>query len=104
MPGKNERETHKQLRDMLRLKEEAEFNAGLPMSRKLFMALFNYLDIELRSKTCDNSLKATDYFLAGNGVTNISAVKDWMADKGDIVIVRYSRMWRSYSRIRALLR
>ena len=82
MPDKNEKERHKQLRDMLRLKEEAEFNASLPMSKELFMELFDYLDVKMGTEGCDHTLKLTDLFLAENGVTNIATVREWLADKG----------------------
>jgi hypothetical protein len=36
----------------LRLKDDEEFEAALPMSWHIFKDLFNYLDIELNKKSC----------------------------------------------------
>jgi len=82
MPDKNERERREQLRDILRDKAEAEFNASLPMSRALFMALFDYLDTKMGVEGCDHTLRLTNHFLAETSVNNTPAVREWMADKG----------------------
>ena len=82
MTDKNDKEKKKQLRDAFRQKANAEFENSLPMSRELFMQLFDHLDESVSSNGCDHSLKLTEAFLEHHQVDNATAVMEWLGDKG----------------------
>lgn len=69
---------HKQIRDGLRLKAQEEFEASLPMSRKRFKSLFDYLDLALRGEECNDDHALTIKFLNLVGVENDGDVVGWL--------------------------
>lgn len=88
MPDKNDQERRRQIMLELQKKQQEEFESTLPMSRKLFEELFNYLDEELGEQECNDTLKLTEAFLSEKAVTNISIVKQWLSERGAIAIVK----------------
>ena len=82
MPDKNEKERRKQILDGLKEKAEKEFESSLPMDRENFIKLFDYLDLELGDKGCDDTNKLTQTFLSQIGVENLNAVLEWLAKHG----------------------
>jgi hypothetical protein len=82
MPDKTEKERRKQIMDDLKAKADQEFEAGLPMSRDNFKELFDYLDIELTDKDCDDSNALTKTFLLQSGNENVDEVLKWLANHG----------------------
>jgi hypothetical protein len=82
MPDKNEKERCKLIARELRLKAKQEFENNLPMSRDIFLNLFNYLDDELSENECDHNLEITINFLNSLNIKNISSVTDWLKDNG----------------------
>lgn len=82
MPSKSEKEGRKQIMLNLRKKADEEFEASLPMSRDKFKNLFDYLDLEMTEKSCDNTCRLTKTFLSQSGIQNMEQVLDWLADHG----------------------
>jgi hypothetical protein len=77
-----EQERRKQLLKELKEKEEQQFELSLPIDREDFLDLFNYLDAELESYACDNTLKLTENFLKTKNIHDISAIKEWLSNHG----------------------
>jgi len=82
MADKTEKQKRKQLLVNLRKKADDEFENSLPMSRESFKKLFDYLDIELNDKGCDDTNRLTKSFLTQIGAKNPEEILDWLADKG----------------------
>lgn len=82
MPDKNEIERRKQIRKELREKAKLEFENSLPISKKEFNQLFDYLDDNLCKFGCDDSLKLTSEFLQKSKIENIEEIKTWLREKG----------------------
>ena len=66
----------------LRLQADKEFENNLPMGRAIFKELFDYLDVQLGEKDCDNSLAMTQQFLTTQKVDNIERVIEWIQENG----------------------
>lgn len=79
---KNEKERRKQLRNELRQKQHEEFENSLPVDRKIFEKLFDYLDQQLEKNGCDDTRKITMEFLKKNNITNVENVITWLAEHG----------------------
>lgn len=82
MPDKNEKERRKQIMDDLKKKAAQEFETSLPMSRDNFKNLFDYLDIHLTDKNCDETNSLTKTFLLQSGTENADEVLEWLAEHG----------------------
>ncbi|EJL72479.1 DUF2695 domain-containing protein [Chryseobacterium populi] len=78
----NEKERRKQIRDEWKQKQRKEFEKKLPMDRKSFEKLFDYLDHQLEEVDCDDTNTLTAEFLRKNKVTNIENVINWLAENG----------------------
>ena len=82
MPTKNERERRKQIMDDLKKKADQEFESSLPMNRDSFKKLFDYLDIELSEKDCDDTNSLTKNFLVQFHAGNVDKVLEWLSNHG----------------------
>ena len=82
MPDKNEKERRKQLQKDLQEKALMEFEESLPISRELFLDLFDVLDQELEKKGCDDSLMLTKQFLKIKRVQNTDEVEKFLKENG----------------------
>jgi len=82
MPDKSEIERRKRIMNELRKKADEEFESSLPMSRDFFKRLFDYLDIQLGEKACDNTLLLTAHFLKTNTITNTEIIIRWIQEHG----------------------
>lgn len=71
----------KQLRTMYKEKEKSIFKNSLPLEKKEFLLLFNYLDEMLDIHQCDNTLKFTLEFLRENNLP-IEKSLDWLRENG----------------------
>ena len=79
---KDEKERRKQILNELREKQQKEFEQSLPMDRKIFENLFDYLDNKLEENSCDDTNKVTLEFLVKNKIENIETVLNWLAENG----------------------
>lgn len=79
---KNEKERRKQIRNELRQKQQEEFENSLPMDRKYFENLFDYLDNQLEKTGCDDTHKLTTGFLKKNKIMNVENILSWLAENG----------------------
>jgi len=68
--------------DYLKKKADQEFESSLPMDRKMFQKLFDYLDTELTGKNCDDTNSLTKAFLTQSNIPNVDEVLDWLVDHG----------------------
>jgi len=82
MPDKNEKERRKQILNDLNAKAKEEFESSLPMSRENFKLLFDYLDIELSEKDCDDTQTLTRAFLQEKEINNVAQVLHWLSEHG----------------------
>jgi Protein of unknown function (DUF2695) len=82
MPGRSEKERRKQMLHDLKANANQEFENNLPMSRDNFKKLFDYLDIQLADKECDDTSSLTISFLDRISTTNKEEILEWLADKG----------------------
>ncbi len=64
MADKSEKERRKEILNNLRTKAKQDFENSLPTSRNNFKLLFDYLDIELENRECDDTYTMTKSFLA----------------------------------------
>lgn len=78
----SEKARKKQLMGEWKRQQQALFDEGLPASRELFQALFDYLDDVAQEKDCDHSLRVTREFLSKRGVGNTEVVIKWLNDNG----------------------
>jgi hypothetical protein len=82
MPDKSEKERRKQILNELSRKAAEEFESSLPMDRKNFKNLFDFLDKELGRKGCDDTNLLTQTFLRENNIGNTGRVLEWLAEQG----------------------
>lgn len=82
MPDKSEKERRKQIMDDLKNKADQEFESSLPMSRDNFKKLFDYLDMQLTDKDCNDTNGLTKTFLLQSNIEKVDEVLDWLADHG----------------------
>lgn len=82
MLNKNEIERRKEIKKVLREKAKLEFENSLPISRKKFTQLFDFIDKKLCENECDDSLKLTTEFLKENKIDNIDIIQNWLQENG----------------------
>ena len=82
MPDKSEKERRKQILNDLNAKANEAFENSLPMSRENFTLLFDYLDVQLGEKDCDDSNTLTQTFLQHKGINNSAEVLHWLSENG----------------------
>ena len=80
MPSDEEKLRRKQILDDLSRREKETFEKSLPMSRKIFQLLFDFLDNELSD--CDDTLKLTQEFLQESKIANVDLVIQWLEEHG----------------------
>jgi len=79
---KDEKERRKLILNELREKQQKEFELTLPMDRKVFENLFDYLDNKLGENSCDDTNKLTLEFLLKNKIGDKETVINWLAENG----------------------
>lgn len=79
---KTEKERRKHLQSKVKQKNKFDFENSLPMARENFIALFNYLDVELSERGCKHSSELTENFLNNIKISNIETILNWIADNG----------------------
>jgi hypothetical protein len=77
-----EKERRKQLLKEFREKQREEFEQNLPIDRKVFKKLFDYLDNQFEENDCDDTNKMTVEFLKKQKVENIEVVLNWLIENG----------------------
>lgn len=82
MPDKKEKERRRQIQKELHEKAQKEFEESLPISRELFLDLFDALNQEPEKNGCDDSLKLTKQFLETNQVQNTDKVEKFLKENG----------------------
>ena len=82
MPDKSEKEKRKEILDNLRKKADEKFENSLPMDRKYFKNLFDFLDKELEGKGCDHTSLLTQTFLTHHKIENADKILEWLSEKG----------------------
>ncbi|MEJ5054102.1 hypothetical protein [Sphingobacterium sp. MYb382] len=68
----------KDIEKALRENEIQKFEDSLPISRKSFDHLFDYLDKQLGEEICANTLIVTKTFLVEHEIPNIDQVVSWL--------------------------
>ena len=66
--------------DDLKKKADQEFESSLPMSRDTFKILFDYLDMELTEKNCNDTNSLNKAFLLQSKIENVDEVLEWLAE------------------------
>lgn len=79
---KEEKQRRKQILNDLKQKQQEEFEQCLPMERKLFENLFDYLDNNLEKNGCDDTNKLTVQFLEKKKLKNIETILMWLTENG----------------------
>ena len=69
------------MKQELRRKEKQAFEESLPMSRELFIQLFDYLDAKSEEMGCNHTLRITLEFLESKNVSPDTVV-EWLNEKG----------------------
>jgi len=82
MADKSEKERRKEILNNLRTNAKQDFEDSLPTSRDNFKLLFDYLDIELEKRECDDTYALTRTFLNQINLDNSDIILEWLADKG----------------------
>ncbi len=82
MAEKSEKERRKEILNNLRTKAKQDFEDSLPTSRDNFKQLFDFLDIELEKRECDDTNGLTKTFLNQIRLDNSDIILDWLVDKG----------------------
>ena len=82
MPDKNELERRKQVSREIKLKARHEFEKSLPISRENFKGLFNYLDEQLATGNCDDTLKFSVRYLESIKIKDLEKVIGWLGNNG----------------------
>ncbi len=79
MPDKNEKARRKALQRATREDAKQKVRDSLPVPVPVLKALFNYVDQQLKSTECDNTLRHTLDFIRNNSLPE-KAVIDWLED------------------------
>ena len=80
MVDKSEVQRRKELLKAVEAKQRASQEAGLPVSKEILWALFDYLDESL-SDGCDHSLRLTETFLISQEIQP-ELVVPWLGEYG----------------------
>ena len=76
-----DKEEKKRLKLELRRKEKQAFEESLPMSRELFIQLFDYLDAKSEELGCNHTMRITLEFLESKNIPP-DAVINWLNEQG----------------------
>ena len=81
MPDKTEKARRKVLKDAQREETRQAIRQSLPASPAELKALFNYLDTQLESGECDNTLRHAHEYIRTHGLA-AEAVVSWLEENG----------------------
>lgn len=81
MPDQDEKAQRKQLLHSQREEQRRSIQEGLPVPVAMMKALFTYVDKQLSSSECDDTLRHSGEFLRTNDLP-AEAVISWLEDKG----------------------
>ena len=73
--------TRKRLRDAARSKERAAARAELPIPASELRGLFDWLDEQLGSRSCDHTLRLTRAWIDEHA-RDASVIEPWLRDNG----------------------
>jgi hypothetical protein len=79
MPDKNEKARRKAIQRATRGDAKQKVLNSLPVPAPVLKALFNYVDQQLKSTECDNTLRHALDFVRNNSLPE-KAVVDWLED------------------------
>lgn len=79
MPDKPEKARRKQLLNTVREDAKRKVRESLPVPVPILKALFDYVDSQLKSAECDNTLRHALDFIRSNGLPE-QAVVGWLED------------------------
>lgn len=79
MPDKSEKARRKELQRAVREDARRKVRDGLPVGVPVLKALFNYVDKQLKSIECDNTLRHALDFIHTNGLPEEAVVR-WLED------------------------
>jgi len=81
MPDNNEKARRKELLNGIRDEARRKVRDSLPVPLPVLKALFDFLDGQLKSTECDNTLRLVLDFVRQNGLPE-GPVVDWLRDNG----------------------
>ena len=81
MPDKTEKARRKELLRTVREDAKGKERESLPVPAPVLKALFDYLDKQLESSECDDTLRSVRDFTRGNSLPE-EAVVSWLEDNG----------------------
>ena len=81
MPDKTEKARRKELLRTVREDAKGKVRDSLPVPAPVPKALFDYLDKQLESSECDDTLRHVRIFTRGNSLPE-EAVVSWLEDNG----------------------
>jgi len=81
MPDKNEKGRRKAIRRAAREDARQKVRDGLPVPAPVLKALFEYVDQQLKSGECDNTLRHALDFIRKNALPEQTVV-GWLKDNG----------------------
>ena len=81
MPDRNEKARRKELLHSQREQKRLSVREGLPIPAAMMKALFDYVDKQLSSSACDDTLRHTIEFIHGNSLPE-DTVLAWLESAG----------------------
>lgn len=82
MGSKAEKKNRKTILKQLKEKDSESFLKSLPVDKKLFRDLFDYLSSNLGDDDCNNDMVMTLQFLTEKKIENRANVIQWLHDHG----------------------
>lgn len=82
MASKEEKKNRKEILKQLKEKDSETFLKSLPINKKMFQDLFNYLNNNLGDDDCNNDMVMTLRFLTEKQIENRANVIQWLHDHG----------------------
>jgi hypothetical protein len=81
MPDKDEKARRKEVLHSQREQQRLSIREGLPVPAAMMKALFNYVDKQLSSSQCDDTLRHASEFIRANGLPAETVVA-WLQGAG----------------------
>lgn len=76
-----DKENKKKLLAEYKQQQKKEFEASLPITREIFLDLFDFLDVELEYQACQDDFLLTQTFLEEHNV-DVETVRDFLEANG----------------------
>ncbi|HZH33439.1 MAG TPA: DUF2695 domain-containing protein [Pyrinomonadaceae bacterium] len=81
MLNKSEKEKRNKLKKSYKANEKEQILATLPISFEQLKELFNWLDMQLETHDCDNTLRLTQIFIGQNNLPEETFL-EWLENQG----------------------